>query len=119
MASFRKERVGELLLAFLAQELRELSDSRLELVTLTAIKMSPDLKVATLYWSGHLPTSAKEKKDRISAINEALKGVTGLLKRKIAQNLELRYIPELRFHFDEVFETGSRIDEILAKVGQH
>jgi len=110
--------VGEQLLSFIATELRELSDARLELVTLTAIKVSPDLKVATFYWSGGLPADAKEREARIRAVNDAFKGVTGLLKRKIAQNLELRYIPELRFHFDEVFEKGSRIDELLAKVGQ-
>lgn len=51
MASFRKERMSDLLLSFVAGELRRLGDIRLDLVTITAVDMTPDLKTAWVYWT--------------------------------------------------------------------
>lgn len=51
MGSFRKERMSDLLLSFVAGELRRLGDVRLDLVTITAVDMTPDLKTAWVYWT--------------------------------------------------------------------
>lgn len=118
MATFRKERVGELLLSFLAEQVRELSDPRLGLVTLTAVKMSPDLKHANVYWSvlGDAEESPEQLQRKIREVEESFEKTKKLLKRRVAEELKLRFTPELVFHYDEVLARGLRIDNLLAKV---
>lgn len=121
--SFKKQRVGDLLLGFLAEEIRRLMDPRLELVTLTAVDMSADLKNARVYWSVAVLsensglTSQFPNSKQIAEVEEALKGVVNLLKRRIASELELRYTPQLHFKYDQSIETASRIEELVRKVG--
>ncbi|MFN8388861.1 MAG: ribosome-binding factor A [Bdellovibrionota bacterium] len=122
--SFKRQRTEELLLSFLAVEVRKLADPRLELITLTAAEMSPDLKHATIYWSvltlGAAPDAtgaepAFPSDARIHDIDDALKGATYMLKRRIGSELELRYVPQLNFRYDSSFENASRIDTLVKK----
>ena len=121
MSSIKVQRTAELLHGFLAQELRRLTDPRLELITLSAVELSPDLKTAWIYWSvltlnqaegtePVFPTPSRKKE-----VTEALSGATGLLKHRIAEELNLRYTPQLVFRYDVSFETGSRIDSLVKK----
>jgi ribosome-binding factor A len=126
MKGFRKERLGEVLLGFVAAELRGLSDPRLQFLTLTDIDVSPDLKSARIYWSslrkanpgaesgdsaaGFLSEAERE------AIEESLKKNTAFLKKRIGEELELRYVPQLIFRFDESAERGARIEELLGSI---
>ena len=124
---FRRERVSELLLGFLAEELQKMRDPRLQLITLTEVTVSKDCKVARIYWSS-LGKKAIESGEFVSAsagldpkemeqIQEGLKGVTSLLKRRMGEELELRTIPHLVFSYDESAVKGARIDELLKKAG--
>ena len=56
---------------------------------------------------------AKRRKDA----EHALRGANGLLRRKIGEELELRYVPELNFRYDESSAAGNRIDYLLKKAG--
>lgn len=118
--SQRTERVAELLRSFLGAELMRLADPRLQFVTVTAVDMSPDLKNARIFWSsfakagqdaGFLPEAD------VKNIGNALNHAGHLLKRRIGAELELRYIPRLHFVYDESLQRGSKIDELLRKVG--
>jgi ribosome-binding factor A len=40
----------------------------------------------------------------------------GFVRREMGRYLQLRYVPELRFHYDESFDYGDRIDRILSKL---
>jgi Ribosome-binding factor A len=40
----------------------------------------------------------------------------GFIKREVASRLDLRYMPDLQFFFDESLDTGSRIDQLLNKI---
>ena len=134
MGSFRKERMSDLLLSFVAGELRRLGDVRLDLVTITAVDMTPDLKTAWVYWtladvaSGAaaaesvaevLPTDQRgfPSEQRVAEAEAALKGVVGLLKRRAGEELQLRYTPHLRFKFDGSSQYASRIESLLKKAG--
>ncbi len=147
MPSFKKQRVGEMLLGFLSQEVRRLGDVRLELLSFTAAEMSPDLKTAWVYWSvlntpaltaagvgapGETGASEVKLEDagtpveqepetmsarRVREIDETLDGVKSLLKRRIAQELKLRYTPQLIFRHDLTYDTASRIDYLVRKAG--
>ena len=111
------------MLSFLAQELRQFSDPRIQYVTLTAVDMSPDLKNAKVYWSA-LPLGAggdalppsELKQENITEIQTLLKRSVGYLKKRIGAELQLRWTPELHFHYDESLARGSRIEELLSKV---
>lgn len=126
MPSFKRERVSELIQGFLADEIRRLADPRLELITLTGVDMSPDLKNATVFWSvlsldaqpvDAIPTQSTPEKLR--PIEDALEGATSLLKRRIGAELKLRYTPRLVFRFDHSVENACRIDYLVKKAGSN
>ena len=118
----RQEKVNELLLGFIGQEVRKLRDPRLELVGVTAVNVSPDLKVARVFWNSFsrniTPTESGEnvdflKKEEVKEISKALQKVGGYLKKRIASELELRFVPNLVFEYDSSQSEGARIDELL------
>lgn len=122
MASFRKQRVQDLLLSFLASEIRYLSDPRLALVSITAVDVSPDLKVAKVFWmhsviggADQIDQTSDSQGQETQEIQRALEGARGKLKRRIGEELELRYVPDLRFTFDISIVRGARIDQLLGK----
>jgi ribosome-binding factor A len=121
MRGFRKERVGETLLSFLASELRTLTDPRLANITLTDVDISPDLKVARVYWTTHAASLAQsngidpksaEGKER-AEVEEALRSAKKLLKARIGKELKFRYTPDLDFRFDDSISRGFYIDSLL------
>lgn len=87
--------------------LKRIKDPRLESATITAVKMSRDLRNARVYFT----TSGGKKK--IEETAEGFRSALGFVKRKLAGQLGLRYMPEIRFFYDESFEYGSHIDEVL------
>ncbi|MCC6219797.1 MAG: 30S ribosome-binding factor RbfA [Deltaproteobacteria bacterium] len=120
---YKKERKTERVHAFLAEEIRRLGDPCLGFISITGIKLSPDGRVARIYWSyfGAIGNSANESaflnREEIAAVDAALKKATKFLRRRIGEELELRYVPELIFEYDSSVETGARIDMLLEKAG--
>jgi ribosome-binding factor A len=109
--SQRQLRVGEELRHALAQLLRpgELRDPALQdaNVTVTEVRMSPDLRNATAF----VMPLAGAKADEIMA---GLERSAGFLKARIGRNLGLRFTPNLAFAFDRAFESAERIATLLA-----
>jgi ribosome-binding factor A len=107
----RAERVGGQIQKILAEILlKNIQDPRLEMTTITAVKMSKDLKIARIYFT---VTGGKSNAD------EALKGfksAAGFLKRSLAGELDLRYMPALNFFYDESFDYGERIEKVLKSI---
>jgi ribosome-binding factor A len=90
--------------------IKEISDPRMDAVVITGVKISKDLKWAKIYY---VCAGSKEKKDDASA---GFKSARGYIKRTLAQKLGLRYMPELTFYYDESFDYGSRIENLLKKI---
>lgn len=106
--SRRVERVGEAILRELsAMLIRELKDPRLHGITLTAVKMTDDLRRGKVYFS-HLEGSA-----RAPAAIAGFKSAAGFIRREIGHSLGLRFAPELEFEFDPGLERAARISELL------
>jgi len=107
----RAERVGGQIQKILAEILlKNIQDPRLEMTTITAVKMSKDLKIARIYFT---VTGGK------SNAEEALKGfksAAGFLKRTLAGELDLRYMPALNFFYDDSFDYGERIEKVLKSI---
>lgn len=88
----------------------EMRDSDLEGITITRVKVSPDLGYADIRF-----TYPFEEKD-LDIVMAAFKRAAGIFRKKISRELKLRKTPELRFHVDEDIDAERRIGDILEKL---
>jgi ribosome-binding factor A len=89
---------------------RQVHDPGIGFLTITQVKVSPDLQVARVYYT----TLGDEKARRESA--KALGRATPFLRRQIGSRLRLKRVPSLEFFFDESIERGDRIERILHEI---
>lgn len=107
MANFRKDRVGELIREVISDIVkRKIKDPRVEGVTITEVRMSGDLKSATVYFG-----SLADGKGDLH--KEGLERAAGFIRREIGREVDLRYIPQLSFFYDTAFDNFSHINKIL------
>jgi ribosome-binding factor A len=108
MPSTRPSRVGDQLRAEISDLLaREVHDPGIGFLTITQVKVSPDLQVARVYYT----TLGDERARRDTA--KALGRATPFLRRQLGGRLRLKRVPLLEFFFDESVERGDRIERIL------
>jgi len=104
----RPERVGEQIRQELTMMLaREVHDPGIGFVTITRVKVSPDLQVARAYYTLMGDDRARQETKR------ALERAVPFLRRQLASRVRLRRVPELHFQFDEAVEKQDRIEKIL------
>jgi ribosome-binding factor A len=104
----RADRVAGLIQKVLADLLqKQIHDPRLASTTITGVKMSADLKSAKIYFACHGGKTGKQ--DAIEGFRRA----HGFVKRMLAQQLGLRYMPELQFLYDESLDYAARIEKVL------
>ena len=113
--SNRQLRVGELIRHSIAEELLkgfyiEGSLSQLS-ITVTEVKVSPDLKKATAFI---IPLAGKKSKEIISALDN----IAPRLQGKVSRSLGLRHTPEIKFENDSTFDNVDRIESLLKKVSK-
>ncbi|MDY6905115.1 MAG: 30S ribosome-binding factor RbfA [Thermodesulfobacteriota bacterium] len=84
-----------------------LRDPRLEMTTITGVRMSSDLTTAFVYYI--VNGDDQDKK----AAAEGFKSAGGFIKRKLAKNLKMKYMPDLLFYYDESIDYGENIDRVL------
>ena len=108
--SQRQLRVGGLVRHALADILQrgDVHDPVLEghVITVPEVRMSPDLKVATVYV---MPLGGQDGKAVVGAFERNKK----FLRGDVAKRVNLRYAPDLRFRLDESFDEGDRIEALL------
>jgi ribosome-binding factor A len=85
----------------------EMRDPGLDGVTVTRVKLSPDLSYADVRYT--LMSSEAQK----GKAQQSLERAAGALKREISSRIKLRRMPNLRFHFDDMVEEERRIGKIL------
>jgi ribosome-binding factor A len=88
-----------------------LEDPALQGVTITAAKVSPDLQVATLYFRVY-----GDNDNDISAAGAGLRRASTFFRKKLAEGLDLRRVPAVRFFYDESLERASRIEDLLRQI---
>jgi len=110
--SHRVERVNSLLRQELSELLcRETKDPSLSgMISITAVETAPDLKYAKIFVSS---LGGVAEKDEV--LNGLLRA-SGFLRSELAKKLDLRFVPELDFRWDESIEHGTRILGLLEKV---
>ncbi|MGB3974977.1 MAG: 30S ribosome-binding factor RbfA [bacterium] len=104
MKSYRCERVADLITREVANILKtKTHDPRLQNITITATRITRDLRIADVYYI--LGTQI----DDIQDVKKAIESAKGFIRRELGAVLKLRYIPELRFRYDQSLEDGNRI----------
>ena len=109
--SVRLLRVGEQLRHVLSETLtrQQVHDAVLTAasVAVTEVRMSPDLRIATVFVRPLLGAHEDE-------ILNALRTHTAFFQKTVASRLKMKFAPKIRFQSDESFDTASRIDRLLA-----
>ena len=108
--SQRQLRVGELIRHELADMLSRggIHDPVIErhMVTVPEVRMSPDLRLATIYV---MPLGGHDEKEVLAALDRNKRYVRG----EIARRVNLKFAPEIRFRIDERFDEAERIEKLL------
>jgi ribosome-binding factor A len=104
----RSEKVAEAIHELISGLIvKGLKDPRIGFVTVTGVKMTEDLHLATVYFT--VIGSDNEKK----ATERGLNSAKGFIRKEMGKSLHMRYIPDLVFRYDESVEYGNRIESIL------
>lgn len=96
--SRRAARLGDQIMREVSSMLvEEVQDPRLMTVTLTGVRMNANLRVAEILYSA---ASGEDREE----IQKGLKKASGFLRSNLGKRLKLRFVPELRFAYDEFLE---------------
>jgi ribosome-binding factor A len=88
----------------------ELRDPRVGFITITGVKVTPDLRSARVFYS--MLGTDQEKLDT----QKGLEAAKGFIRRIVTDAVRLRVSPEITFAFDESVEQGDRINRLLREV---
>jgi ribosome-binding factor A len=108
--SQRQLRVGELIRHEMADMLvrGDVHDPVIQthMITVPEVRMSPDLRLATIYV---MPLGGRDAKDVLDALERNKRYVRG----EISKRVNLKFAPEIRFRIDERFDEAERIEKLL------
>jgi ribosome-binding factor A len=90
---------------------RDIDDSRLGFITINEVVLSKDLASAKIYFTV-LNSDGLGKKNHIKWLNE----LAPMIRHLLAKKMQLRHISELKFLYDDSFDTGMRVAELLSDV---
>lgn len=104
----RSDRVGGLIQKILSEVLqKEIADPRLKMATITGVEVTRDLKLARIYFT--TPDGRKNKDAAIKGFNSA----RGFIKRILAHEMDLKYMPDIKFFYDQSLEYGAHIEALI------
>jgi ribosome-binding factor A len=111
MSKIRKERTAEQIRMILSELLaREVSDPRLQDLTVTRVKVDRELQFADVY------LNALGDETRETDVMRALEKAGSFLRYELAQRMSVRTVPELRFHWDPTLAYAEEVDRILEEL---
>jgi len=110
----RTDRIGELVREIVASELERIGDERLELVTVTAVKVDGSLDHAEVYYSAF----HAEADDRLEEVAEALEEVRWPIQQVVNRQVRARRTPQIRFRPDDVLTEALRIEQLLSDISR-
>jgi ribosome-binding factor A len=111
VSASRTERLSEQIKAEASHVLaRDVHDPGVGFITITRVRVSPDLQVAHIYYTGLGDATAQRSTEK------ALGRVTPVVRRQLAQRLRLRRVPEIAFVFDKSIAHQARVEELLQEI---
>lgn len=110
-SSRRSERVGELLRDEIARAVhRVVRDPRIRGVTFTNVRLSSDLRYARVYYS------VIGDRERTEQVREGLLSARGVIKREVGRHVQLRFVPDMEFFFDDSLGHAEHIENLLRQI---
>jgi ribosome-binding factor A len=107
--------MGERIKELIAEHLVHTADPRFSLVTITSVMVSPDLRNAKVYWVVSF-VSGVDREERIHEVAEAFESAQGLFRRMLAKQLGIRFVPEVRFYYDDTLDTVEHVERLMEKI---
>ena len=92
--------------------LYKMQDPALSLLTITNVKVSPDLKSAKIY----LSVFEKEKR---AIVLEKVKSSTGYIRSELAHRVRIKFVPELNFYIDDTIDYVEKIEGLIKKIHEN
>ena len=106
----RTERVQKLAMEVLGEAIQSLQDPRIGFTTVTAVRITRDLRYARVFIS---VLGSHEEQD---ATMKGLKSATPYLRGQLGKEMRVRYLPELTFELDHGPEEAERLERLLNKL---
>lgn len=112
MSKRRQERIADLIQRELSDIVqRRIKDPRLEGLTITGTRVSPDYMYADIHFY-----RLGSDEQGIEEARQGLESALGFIRRELGARIRTRFTPELRFHLDESLDYGDHIDSLLAQI---
>ncbi len=111
MTSNRSDKVADLLKKEISLIItNEIKDIRLQNINITAVKVSDDIGIATVFYTVIGESIHKEE----SKIDEKiLEKFSGMVRSNLARKIKIRRVPKIKFRFDESIEYSENIEKLL------
>lgn len=107
----RTSRIGDQLQKELASLVQfEVKDPRLGLVTINEVRVAKDLGYADVYYT---VLGMDDKPEKLAENQAALDSAKNFLRRRLSQEVKLRVMPQLRFHYDQSVQNGARMSALI------
>ena len=103
-------KLGERIQGIIALELLRVADPRFTLVTISSVVVSPDMRNAKIYW---VVSGDQERRDEVE---QAFEGARGLFRKAIARELDVRFIPNLKFFYDDTLDVTAHVDRLISRI---
>jgi ribosome-binding factor A len=111
VSKMRAQRIADRIREELSEMLiQEISDPRLSEISVTDVNVDRELSYANIY------VSALEGSERSEEVLAGLEHAKGYLRHELAQRIDLRTFPYLRFHWDATFEHADKIERLIASL---
>lgn len=111
--SQRTQRLADQIQREIATLIRqEIKDPRIGMVTVSSVKVSPDMGYADIYvtvMGSTLDDTAESRKESLGVLNAA----AGFLRGEVGRAIKTRITPRLRFHYDEITARGNRMATLI------
>ena len=109
--SYRKERINERIRELIGELiLNRIKDPRIGLVSITSVKVSPDLSTAKVYFT------VMGDEDTRKETREGLKSAKNFLRKTIGRDLKIHQSPDLRFVYDDSLDRAMRIEDAFGRI---
>lgn len=107
----RADRVADLIREEVNRILvRDIMDPRVRNVTITDVRVTDDLRIAKIYFVPLGQDSPSEE------VLRSLEKATPFFRRNLGKQLNLRFVPEIHFYFDDVFARGQRMETLFGEI---
>lgn len=107
----RAHRIAEKIREVVATQLLHSADERLNMVTITAVTISSDLRHAKVYWN--ITGDEQKRKEADAAFSKA----AGYFRKELGKTLTIKFTPEIKFYYDDTLDTQDEISRLMHKAG--